>query len=174
MTIEVFNSGSIGSQAGPLITTAYSHALDENGNGNQLVSVTATGALYDSVRIDARASRGTLAGAAASNAFAHLGTSQSTASLVLTAPTAQLSLGNAGTSFSDLTGLYPYGQGALLHLQHPEWNLLAMGAYSMPIGLSTERKPMAGLRGEHQLGIAHLSASVSHLEDTGPSPRKRC
>src|SRR4029079_16852792 len=31
MTIEVFNSGSIGSQAGPLITTAYSHALDENG-----------------------------------------------------------------------------------------------------------------------------------------------
>jgi len=172
MTIEVFNSGSIGSQAGPLITTSYSHALDENGAANQLVSVTATGALYDSVHIDAHASAGSLTGAAASNAFAHLGTSQSSASLVLTAPTAQLSLGNTGTTFSDLTGLYPYGQGALVHLQHPEWNLLALGAYSMPTGLSTERKPMAGLRGEHQLGVAQLSASVSHLEDTGPSPRK--
>ena len=172
MTVEVFNSGSFGRQAGPLITTAYSHALDENGNANQLVTVTANGALYDSVRVDARASSGSLIGAAASNAFAHLGSYQSSASMVLTAPTAQLSLGNTGTSFSDLTGLYPYGQGALLHLQHPEWSVLAMGAYSMPTPISTERRPMVGLRGEHQIAIAQLSASVSHLEDTGPSPRQ--
>jgi hypothetical protein len=124
------------------------------------------------VRIDARASRGSLSGAAASNAFAHLGSYQSSASAVLTAPTAQLSLGNTGTSFSDLTGLYPYGQGALIHIQHPEWNVLALGAYSMPTAMAADRKPMFGLRGEHQVGVAQLSASISHLGDTGPSPRQ--
>lgn len=172
ITVEVFNSNSFGRQAGPLITTGYSRALDENGNANQLVTLTATGALYDSVRIDARASGGTLVGGAASNAFAHLGTYQSAASLMLSAPSGQLSLGNTGASFSDLTGLYPYGQGGLLHLQHPDWNVLALGAYSMPTGISTLRKPMFGLRGEHQVGIAQLSASVTHLADAGPSPRK--
>ena len=172
MTIEVFNSSSIGRQAGPLITSAYSHAVDENGRANQLVTLTATGALYDSVRVDARVSQGTAFGAAASNAFAHLGSYQSSASVMLSAPSGQLSLGNTGTSLSELTGLYPYGQGALLHLQHPEWNLLTLGALSMaPVG-STERKPMLGLRAEHQLGEAQLSASVSHLADAGAAPRK--
>ena len=172
MTIEVFNSSSIGRQSGPLLTSAYTNAIDENGRVNKLVTFAATGALYDSVRVAARVSQGTALGGAASNAFAHLGSYQSSASVVLSAPSGQLSLGNTGTSFSDLTGLYPYGQGALLHLQHPEWNLLTFGALSMPQTASAERKPMFGLRGEHQLGVAQISASVSHLADVGPSPRQ--
>ena len=172
MTIEVFNSSSIGRQSGPLITSGYSHAVDENGRPNQLVTFTATGALYDSVRIDARVSQGSALGGAASNAFAHLGSYQSSASVVLSAPSGQLSLGNTGTSFSELTGLYPYGQGALLHIQHPDWNLLTFGALSMPPVGSTERKPMLGLRAEHQLGVAQLFTSISHLADAGPAPRK--
>jgi hypothetical protein len=172
MTVEVFNSSSIGEQSGPLITTAYSGALDEKGRVNQLMTLTATGALFDSVRLDAHASGGSLFGAAASNTFAHLGSYQSSASVALTSPSAQFSLGNTGTSFSDLTGLYPYGRGALLHLQHPEWNMLALAAASMPSGVAADRKPMFGLRGEHQFGVAQLSASVSHLADAGPSPRQ--
>jgi hypothetical protein len=31
---------------------------------------------------------------------------------------------------------------------------------------------MLGMRAEHQLGVAQLNASVTHLEDAGPSPRK--
>ena len=172
MTVEVFNSNSIGRQSGPLITSAYSHAIDENGRPNKLATFTATGALYDSVRVDARISQGTPLGGAAGNAFAHLGSYQSSASLVLSAPSGQLSLGNTGTSFSDLTGLYPYGQGALLHLQHPEWSLLGLGALSMSTAAYPDRRPMVGLRGEHQLGVAQISASVSHLADAGTSPRK--
>jgi len=172
MTVEVFNSSSIGRESGPLITSSVAQATDENGQANRLVTLSANGALYDSVRVDARFSAGTIQGGAASNAFAHLGAYRSAASVVLTAPSGQLSLGNTGTSFSDLTGLYPYGQGALLHLQHPEWSVLAFGAMSMPpVGVS-ERKPMLGLRADRQLGIAQMSASVSHLGDTGPSPRK--
>jgi hypothetical protein len=172
MTVEVFNSGSIGRQSGPLVTSAFSHAADENGRPNSLFTMSAVGALYDSVRIDARLSRGSALGGAASNAFARLGTFQSAASVVLTAPSGQLSLGNAGTSFSDLTGLYPYGEGALLHLQHANWDVLTMGALSMPPVGSTERKPMLGLRGERRFGDAHLSASMSHLADAGSSPRR--
>ncbi len=172
MTIEVFNSSSIGRQSGPLVTSAYSHAVDENGRPNQLVTFTATGALYDSVRIDARVSQGSALGGAASNAFAHLGSYQSSASVVLSAPSGQLSLGNTGTSFSELTGLYPYGQGALLHLQHPGWNLISFGALSMPPVGSTEREPMMGVRVEHQLGVAQVSTSISHLADAGSAPRK--
>ncbi|HKR09429.1 MAG TPA: hypothetical protein VJS39_09585 [Gemmatimonadaceae bacterium] len=172
MTVEVFNSSSIGRESGPLITSAVSQAIDENGRPNRLATLSATGALFDSVRIDARISQGSVIGGAASNAFAHLGTYQSSASATLSAPSGQLSLGNTGTSFSELTGLYPYGQGALLHLQHPEWNLLALGAVSMKLPAYPERKPMLGLRLEHQVGVAQFSASVSHLEDTGPSARK--
>jgi hypothetical protein len=172
MTVEVFNSSSIGREAGPLITSSVAQAMDENGRANRLATITATGALYDSVRIDARFSQGTILGGAASNAFAHLGAYQSSASVLLSAPSGQLSLGNTGTSFSDLTGLYPYGQGALLHLQHPDWNVLALGAMSMaPIG-TTQRKPMLGVRTERLFGTAQLSASFSHLADTGPSPRQ--
>jgi len=171
MTIEVFNSSSIGRAAGPLVSSSVAHAMDENGHANSVVTLSVMGALYDSVRIDARMSQGSASGGAASNAFAHLGTYQSAASLSLSAPSGQLSLGNTGTSFSDLTGLYPYGQGALLHLQHPGWALLTMGALSLaPVG-STERKPMVGLRAERQFGDARLSTSISHLADAGTSPR---
>ena len=172
MTVEVFNSSSIGREAGPLITTAISNAMDENGRANRVFTLAAIGALYDSVRIDARMSQGSALGGAASNAFARLGTYQSAASVTLSAPSGQLSLGNTGTSFSDLTGLYPYGQGALLHLQHPGWALLSMGALSLPKVGSTERKPMVGLRAERLFGDAQLSTSFSHLADAGTSPRR--
>jgi len=172
MIVEVFNSSSIGRRSGPLVTTAVSHARDENGHTNRLVSLSAVGALYDSVRIDARMSQGSVLGGAASTAFARLGTFQSSASVILSAPTGQLGLGNTGTSFSDLTGLYPYGQGALLNLRHPTWGLTALGARSIaPIG-SAERKPLLGLRGERSFGDAKLSTSISHLTDAGSSPRK--
>ena len=172
LTVEVFNSGSIGGKSGPLLTTAVSHAADENGRPNSLFTLSAVGALYDSVRIDARVSRGSALGGAASNAFAQLGTFQSAAAVTLTSPSGQLSLGNAGTSFSDLTGLYPYGEGALLHLQNSRWDILTLGALSMsPVG-STERKPMLGLRGERHFGETHLSASMTHLADAGSSPRR--
>ncbi|HEV7838493.1 MAG TPA: hypothetical protein VGO75_10545, partial [Gemmatimonadaceae bacterium] len=172
MTVEVFNSSSIGRQAGPLVTSALSHAADENGRPNSVFSLSAVGALYDSVRIDARMSQGSASGGAASNAFARLGTFQSSASVVLSAPSGQLSLGNTGTSFSDLTGLYPYGQGALLHLQNADWDVLTMGALSLPQTGSSERKPMLGFRSARHFGDAQLSTSISHLADAGLSPRR--
>ena len=172
LTVEVFNSSSIGREAGPLITSSVSHANDQNGHANSLLTLSANGALYDSVRIDARFSQGSALGAAASTAFAHLGAYQSSASVMLSSPSGQLSLGNTGTSFSDLTGLYPYGQGALLHLQHPGWSLLTLGALSMPQATSSERKPMVGLRAERSFGDALLSTSFSHLADGGSSQRR--
>jgi hypothetical protein len=172
MTVEVFNSGSIGSQAGPLVTSAYSHAADENGRPNSLFTLSAVGALYDSVRIDARMSSGSAVGGAASNAFTRIGSYQSSASVVLSAPSGQLSLGNTGTSFSDLTGLYPYGQGALVHVQNAKWNLTSMGALSMAAQGSTKRKPMLGLRGERSFGDVFLNSSITHLADAGLSPRR--
>ena len=172
MTVEVFNSSSIGREAGPLVTSAISHARDENGRPNKLFTLSAVGALFDSVRIDARMSQGSAVGGAASNAFARLGTFQSSASVLLSAPSGQLGLGNTGTSFSDLTGLYPYGQGALLNLRHPQWSFTGLGALSMaPVG-STERKPLVGVRGERRVGEATLSTSLSHLADAGLSPRR--
>ena len=172
MTVEVFNSSSIGRQSGPLISSSVAQATDENGRSNSLATLTATGALYDSVHVDARFSYGSVVGGAASNAFAHLGAYQSAASVMFSAPSGQLTVGNTGVSFSDLTGLYPYGKGALLHLEHPDWSVLALGAMSMaPPGI-TKRQPMLGMRAERQLGIARVSGSVSHLADTGPSPRQ--
>ena len=172
MTVEVFNSSSIGRQSGPLITSAISHASDENGRPNSLLTLTANGALFDSVRVDARMSQGSALGGAASNAFARLGTFQSSASMVLSAPSGQLSLGNTGTSFSDLTGLYPYGQGALLHLQNPGWAFTGLGALSIaPLGIG-KREPMFGVRGERHFRDVQVSTSASHLADAGPSPRR--
>ncbi|HEY1953506.1 MAG TPA: NEW3 domain-containing protein, partial [Gemmatimonadaceae bacterium] len=94
MTVEVFNSSSIGREAGPLITSSIAGATDENGRANRLLTLNATGALYDSVRVDARFSQGSVLGGAASNAFSHLGSYQSSASVMLSAPSGQLSLGN--------------------------------------------------------------------------------
>jgi hypothetical protein len=172
MTVEVYNSSSVGSQAGPLITTAIAHANDEAGRPNSLVSLNVTGALFDSVRIDGRMSRGTTLGGAASNAFAHLGSFQSSASLALSSPSGQLNLGNTGTSFSDLTGLYPYGQGALLHVQHPDWSFTGLGALSVVQPGLGKRQPMVGIKGGRQFGDVQISSSVTHLADAGNSPRR--
>ena len=172
MTVEVFNSSSIDRQSGPLFTSGISHSRDENGHANQLYTLSAIGALYDSVRIDARMSGGSALGGAASNAFARLGSFQSSTSILLSAPSGQLGLGNTGTSFSDLTGLYPYGQGALLQIRNPQWGLTGLGALSMPPAGSTQRKPLVGLRGERRFGNAQLSTSISHLADAGTSPRR--
>ncbi len=172
MTVEVFNSSTIGRESGPLLTSAVSQAIDENGRANRLLTLTATGALIDSVHVDARVSQGSVLGGAASNAFSHLGTYQSSASVNFTAPSGELSLGNTGTSFSDITGLYPYGQGMLLHLQHPTWSFLGLGAVSMNQPAYPNRKPMLGLRFDQQVGVAQLNGSVTHLADNGPSPRQ--
>ncbi|MDQ6690170.1 MAG: hypothetical protein M3Z18_06635 [Gemmatimonadota bacterium] len=172
ITIEVFNSGSIGRYAGPLIVSAISQASDENGHASRLLTLSATGALFDSVHVDARLSQGSARDAAASNAFAHLGSFQSSASVVLTAPSGQLSLGNTGTSFSELTGLYPYGEGALLNLLNPVWSLQALGAVSMTTQESNKREPMIGIRVAHSVGQMQLSSSVTHLADAGTSPRR--
>ena len=172
MTVEVYNAGSIGRQSGPMIVSGISHALDENGRPNNLFTLSAIGALFDSVRVDARISQGSVFGAAASSAFAHLGAYQSSASVALTSPSGQLSLGNTGTSFSDLTGLYPYGQGALLNLQNPKWSLQSLGALSLASPQAAKREPMLGIRGAHKFGEMDLSASVTHLADAGTSPRR--
>jgi hypothetical protein len=172
MTVEVFNSSTIGRESGPMITSAVSQAIDENGRANHLLTLSASGALFDSVRVEARLSQGSVQGGAASNAFAHLGSYQSSASVNLTAPSGDLGLGNTGTSFSEVTGLYPYGQGVLLHLEHPSWSFLGLGAASMTQPAFPQRKPMLGVRIEHQAGVAQLNATATHLEDNGPSPRK--
>jgi hypothetical protein len=172
LTVEVYNSGSIGRQSGPMIVSGISHALDENGRPNNLLTLSATGALFDSVRVDARVSQGSVLGAAASTAFAHLGAYQSSASVSLSAPSGQLSLGNTGTSFSDLTGLYPYGQGALLTLQNPMWSLQSLGALSLAGPQAGKREPILGIRGAHKFGEMELSTAVTHLADAGTSPRR--
>src|SRR6185437_5994911 len=71
LTVEVFNSSTIGRESGPLITSAVSQAIDENRQANRILSLTAAGAFFDSVRVDARMSQGSVLGGAASNAFAH-------------------------------------------------------------------------------------------------------
>ena len=170
-TIEVFNSSSVGRQSGPLIVSAVSRATDENGRANDLMTLSVNGALYDSIRVDARFSQGKSRGGAASNAFSHLGSFQSSASVLLSAPGGQLSLGNTGTSFSELTGLYPYGEGALLNLSNSTWGLSTLGALSLPVP-GFKREPMLGFRADHQLGDARVFASISHLADAGVGARK--
>ena len=172
LTVEVFNSGSIGRQSGPLITSGIARAVDENGRPNSLFTLSATGALFDSVRVDARISQSSGISGGANTAFAHLGAFQSATSLALSAPSGQLNLGNTGASFSDLTGLYPYGQGALLHVQHPDWSFTGLGALSVAQPNAGKRNPMIGFRGEHQFGGMQLSTSASHLADAGLSPRR--
>jgi hypothetical protein len=172
MPIEVFNTGSVAPQSGPLVITGLTHALDENGKPSDLITVTANGALYDSVRIDGQVSIGSPPGAAAGYAYAHLGTYQFPATMTLSAPHGVLGLGLTGTSFSELTGLYTYGQGARLYLERRAWNLLAMGAVSLLTPVTTVRKPMLGLRGERHLGAASVSGSITHLADAGPYPRR--
>lgn len=171
-TVEVFNSSSIGREAGPLLVSSIAHASDENGRPSTMVNLSATGALFDSVRIDARMSQSSALGGAASNAFAHLGAYQSAASVALSSPSGQLNLGNTGTSFSDLTGLYPYGRGALLHVQHPDWSFTGLAGASVSERGAGKPKPMLGVREEHRFGEVQLSTSASHLADTGPSPRR--
>ncbi len=172
MTVEVLNAGSIGRQSGPNVTSALSHATDEHGGRSSVYSLSANGALFDSVRIDARMSASSSVGAAASNAFARMGTFVSSPSVVLSSPSGQLSLGNTGTSFSELTGLYPYGQGALFHVTKPDWDLVTLGAMSMQAEESGKRQPMLGVRLERRVGELRLSASMSHLADGGSSPRR--
>ena len=171
MRVEVFNSSSGGTQAGPLLVSSVTNATDENGRANTMLGLTASGALFDSVRLDARFSRGRPGSGAASNAFSHLGTYQSAASVLLSAPGGSLSLGNTGASFSDLTGLYPYGQGALLQLKNADWNLTSFGAMSMPLP-GGKRQPMLGVRADRRFGDARLYTSVSHLADGGLTERR--
>lgn len=171
ITLEVFNSGSIARSAGPQLVSSISQATDENGHRSRVYSLSATGALFDSVRIDARMSQASSLGAAASSAFARMGTQYSAPSVALSSPSGELSMGNTGTSFTELTGLFPYGEGALLHIRKPNWDLITLGAQSMEQAGPGSRKPMLGVRLERQLGDLRLSSSISHLADGGAAPR---
>jgi len=170
--LEVSNSASVGRNAGPQIVSAISHATDEFGRRNRLLTVHASGALFDSVRIDARLSHGAALGGAANSAVSRLGTYQAPFSLVLASPSAQLSVGHTGTSLSDLTGLYPYGEGALFQMERADWDVTAFGARSIPTTASRDARPMLGLFASKQFGELRLHSSVSHLTDGAASTRK--
>lgn len=170
--VEVSNAASTGRDAGPRIVSAISHTVDELGRPSRLATFYASGALFDSVRVDARMSHGSALGGAASNAFSHLGTSPTPLSLSLSSSSGQLSLGHAGTSFTDLTGLYPYGEGALFQLEKPEWTLTAFGARSIATAGSGRAQPMLGISGNRKFGEFRLSSSISRLSDGTASPRK--
>jgi hypothetical protein len=170
--IEVSNAASIGRDAGPRFVSAISHTSDELGRPSRLATFHANGALFDSVRVDARMSHGSQLGGAASNALSRLGTFPTPPSLVLSSSQGQLSVGNTGTSFSDLTGLYPYGQGALLHLEKPTWGFTALGARSIATLGSGKAQPMFGVSANRLVGEFRASASISHLSDGAASPRK--
>lgn len=170
--IEVSNTASIGRDAGPRIVSAVSHTADEFGRPSRIATFHANGALFDSVRIDARMSHGDALGGAASNAFSRLGTFPAPPSLVLSSPSAQLSLGHTGASFTDLTGLYPYGQGALAHVEKPDWGFTAFGARSISTTVSGQAEPMVGVSGNRMFGEFRVKSSLTHLSDGEASPRK--
>ena len=169
--IEVLNVSSIGRGAGPQIVSAISHATGVNGAPSSIFTMSANGALFDSVRVNAQMSHSTSVPGSASNAFARLGTFQSAPSLVLSAPSARLSLGNTGASFTELTGLFPYGQGVLFEAEKPEWSVTGLGALSIAPVSGGERKPVIGIKGSRDLGGIRLTTSASHLADAGISPR---
>ena len=171
-TVEVLNSSSIGSYAGPVIVSALSRASDENGIPSSVWTLSATGPLYDSVRVNARVSHGSPLTGASSSVFARLGTFQSSASVVLSAPSGEVSLGNAGSSFSELTGVYPYGEGMLVRIGRPGWAFTALGARSIAEPGTGSQRPMVGVHAERRLREVLVGTSISHLAEGSSSPRR--
>lgn len=163
ISVEIVDALSRQTSAGPEITIAVARASDASGRGSTITTASVRGPLFDSVRIDARFSVGETAAGPYGQALSRLGSYRSTPSLVLSSPSGRLVLGAAGNSFSDLTGLYAYGKGAALDAHRPGWNLIGLGAMSIPSLSSGRSQPMFGLRGDVDVGILRIMSSFSHL-----------
>ena len=165
VTVEILDRLSSRTSAGPEVTIAVARAGDASGRGSVVTTTSIRGPLFDSVRIDARYSIGERTAGSYGQVLSRLGSYRSAPSLILSSPSGRLSLGAAGTSFSDLTGLNAYGNGAALSAHGPLWRLNALGAMSNNSSASGKSLPMAGLRGELGVGALSITSSLSHLRE---------
>lgn len=170
--IEVLDGLLPEGSAGPEVLIAVARGTDASGRGGTITSTRIHGPLFDSVRIDARFSVGQAVAGPAGIALARLGAFQIAPTIELSAPSGRLTLGAAGTSFSDLTGLYAYGRGALLETRRSGWHLVGLGAMSDASLSSGRSQPMAGVRVDVDAGRAEFRSSFSHLRAGELSPRR--
>ena len=172
VAVEILDAFSRRGSAGPEITIAVARATDASGRGSTMTTASVRGPLFDSVRIDARLSVGETASGPYGQALSRLGSYRTTPSLVLSSPSGRLALGAAGSSFSDLTGLYAYGRGAALEAHRPGWHLIGLGAMSNPSPSPGKSQPMLGMRGDIDVGPLRLMSSMSHLRGGEESGRQ--
>lgn len=163
VTIETLEGASRSAVAGPVITLAVAGSSDASGRAGSLATATIRGPVYDSVRMDARISVGTAASGASVQALARLGSYRGVPSLVLSSPLGRAAFGAAGSSFSELTGLYAYGRGASLDLHRSAWRFVGLGALSNQGESAGRSQPLFGVRGEVDAGSVRVTSSLAHL-----------
>jgi hypothetical protein len=172
VTVEVLEGPSGLAHSGPLVTIGVAGAMDVSGAGSTVTTATVKGPLFDAVRIDARYAVGTAAVGPQAQALSRLGAYRATPSLTFSSPSGRLALGAAGASFSDLTGQYAYGKGAALDAHGSNWRLIGLGALSNGTQIVRPSQPIAGLRGDVDVGRVTVMSSVSHLRDGDLSTRQ--
>ena len=163
ITVEILDRLSGPTSAGPVITVAVAGARDPAGRGSAVTTTDIRGALFDSVRVDAHYSIGERTPGSYGQVLSRLGTYRSDPSLMLSSPSGRLSLGGASTSFSALTGLSVYGNGASLDAHRSLWRLNALVAKTNNSSAEAKPLPVAGLRGELGFGALSINSSFSHL-----------
>jgi hypothetical protein len=172
VVVEVTDELTRQDAAGPEVTIAIAHAVDGSTVGSTVTTASISGPLFDSVRINARVSLGQPSFGASGVALSHLGSYRIAPSLELSAPSGRLTVGKAGNSLSDLTGLYMNGRGVALDAHRGGWHLIGLGARSESSPASYRTQPMMGLRADVDVGRARLMTSASHLRD-GELSRRR-
>jgi hypothetical protein len=162
-TVEVLDGPSGQTAAGPEITVAVAGTIDATGRGATATTASIQGAVFDSVRIDARLSLGQTVSGSSRQALSRVGAYGAMPSLALTSPSGRVALGSTGTSFSDLTGLYARGNGVLLDAHRSSWRVIGLGVVSDQTPDAGSSQPLLGVRADLDVGRAKITSSVSHL-----------
>jgi hypothetical protein len=170
VALEILDATLPAVGTGPDLGSSLSR-VSEGVERGTLLDISLKGPVFDSISVDGRFAHAPVMTGSASQALSRLGMYQGLSYLVLSSPSSKLGLGATGTSLSDLTGKYLYGQGMLYETRQVGWSLTAFGASSTHTQEARETRPLLGLRGEMQAGAVRLSSSVSHLTESEPSER---
>jgi hypothetical protein len=165
-------SGNMG--FGPKVDVGVASVLDDSGRAAPVIGVELAGPVTDQIQAFGRLVQATNPHTVDQRGLARVGYYVGASFLTLAGRDWQATGGNAGRSFSDVTGTSAYGRGASVAWTNAPWSVASLAAIPISVGPGTGEGHLVGLRVSRDAWRpgASVNATVTDLQDPQLTQRR--
>jgi len=159
---------------GPNVVVGMASVLDDSGRASPVVGIEVAGPVTDQIQAFGRLVQATNPGAVDQRGLARVGYFVGAPFLTLAGRQWQLTGGNTGRSFSDVTGVSAYGRGASLNWSQAPWSVATLLAVPISVAAGDSSGHLLGVRVSREVWRpgAAVNATLSDFRDPQLTERR--